>query len=67
MNGVKEKAFYSKIKNFASTDAFCFIVPFAVLFFWLGALVLGDKIEKSSGYYLLYYLYTFDKGFITRG
>ncbi len=67
MNGVKEKAFYSKIKNFASTDAFCFIVPFAVLFVWLGALVLGDKIEKSSGYYLLYYLYTFDKGFITRG
>ena len=67
VNTVKLNAFAEKLKKLTSTDAFCFIFPLAVLSVWLITLVLRGKVEKASGYYILYYLYTFDRGFISRG
>ncbi|MBR4766329.1 MAG: hypothetical protein IK085_06160, partial [Clostridia bacterium] len=67
MNTEKINVFTAKLKKFASTDAFCFILPFAVLSVWLITLILRGKVEKASGYYILHYLYTFDRGFISRG
>ena len=67
VNTGKLNAFAEKLKKFTSTDAFCFILPLVVLSTWLITLVLRGKVEKASGYYILYYLYTFDRGLITRG
>lgn len=62
---------FNKIKvkweSLISGNAFCYALPFSVFFIWLLILLFTGKIQVARGYYIIHYIYTFDRGFISRG
>lgn len=64
-----------KIKNLyhsaASNDRFtaflCYLLPFLGLGGYLAGLIANNSILHAHGYYLIHYLYTYERGFVARG
>ncbi len=57
----------SQKTNIFSSALSCYLFPFIVFGGYLLYCVLGKLIPSASGYYLIHYLYTYDRGYISRG
>ncbi|MBQ7957695.1 MAG: hypothetical protein IJ279_06625 [Clostridia bacterium] len=53
--------------NIFSSALSCYLFPFIVFGGYLLYCILGKLIPHASGYYLIHYLYTYDRGYISRG
>lgn len=54
-------------KGIFSSVVSCYLFPFIVFGGYLLYCIFEKLIPSASGYYLIHYLYTFEKGYISRG
>ena len=53
--------------NIFSSAISCYLFPFIIFGGYLIYCIIGKLIPNASGYYLIQYLYTYDRGYISRG
>lgn len=65
--GKNTKKDLSQDYNVFSSVISCYLFPFIVFGGCLLYCILGKLMPHASGYYLIHYLYTYDRGYISRG
>lgn len=69
MQNAKSKISLNKtgLDSFTHSKLFCYLAPFAVLMAYLVYILATVKNDSFDNYYILHYLWNYDKGFISRG
>ncbi len=55
------------LDDFVNSRFFCYFAPFAVLTAYLIYILAEGKMQAHDNYYILHYLWNYDRGFISRG